>query len=133
MKKLGIFREQVELLLFVLQFNLYMNYNLIFNSIGHIEQIAKSYLEQYLPQREIARRHRIKFQLVRDLVAEAKKKPEKQRLAKEKAQLEELKEDAILTVARTWLKSSKLITNAKEIADAVKESKDLEVNVKQVR
>ena len=44
-----------------------------------------------------------------------------------------MKEDAILTVARTWLKSSKLITNAKEIADAVKESKGVDVNVKQVR
>ena len=37
------------------------------------EEIAKAYLQDKLPQKDIARHHRIKPQLVQDLVAEAKK------------------------------------------------------------
>ena len=37
-----------------------------------------------MPQKEVAQRHRVTVQLVRDLVAEAKAQPEKRRLAKAK-------------------------------------------------
>ena len=41
-----------------------------------------------------------------------------------------MKNDAIIVEARTWLKKGKPIANAKDIADDIKESKGLEVNVK---
>ena len=66
-------------------------------------------------------------------MTEAKKQPDKQRLAKEKVKREEMRDDAILFEARSWQKKGKPIANAKDIADAIKESKGLEVNVKQVR
>jgi hypothetical protein len=48
------------------------------------ETIVDEYVNKYVPQREIAQRHRITVQLVRDLVSESRKKPEKLRLAKKK-------------------------------------------------
>ena len=44
-----------------------------------------------------------------------------------------MRDDAILVEARTWQKRGKPIVNAKQIVDGLKESKGLEVNVKQVR
>ena len=44
------------------------------------EKITEAYLKEYVPQKEIARRHRVTVQLVRDLVAEAKTKPWKRQL-----------------------------------------------------
>ena len=45
--------------------------------------IVKSCQTSKLPQKEVAKQHRVKLQLVEDLVAEAKHRPEKQRKAKE--------------------------------------------------
>ena len=46
-------------------------------SIEEQSQIASAYLKQYLPQKDVAIRHQVSVQLVKDLVAEAKYQPEK--------------------------------------------------------
>ena len=51
------------------------------------EEIVDEYLKEYLPQKDIAQRHRVKTQLVNDLVYERKNNPEKHRLEKEKEKL----------------------------------------------
>ena len=51
-------------------------------------------------------------------------------MAKEKVKQDKIKEEAILVEAKTWQKKGKPIANAKDIADAIKESKGLEMNVK---
>ena len=57
------------------------------------EQIADAYLKEHMPQKEVAQRHRVTVQLVRDLVAEAKAQPEKRLLAKAKQeQADQLRE-----------------------------------------
>jgi hypothetical protein len=53
-------------------------------SVMEQETIVDEYLKKYVPQKEIAQRHRVTVQLVRDLVSESRKKPEKLTLAKKK-------------------------------------------------
>jgi hypothetical protein len=51
-------------------------------SVMEQESIVDEYVNKYVPQKEIALRHRVTVQLVRDLVSESRKIPEKLRLAK---------------------------------------------------
>ena len=53
-------------------------------SVMEQETIVEEYVNKYVPQKEIAQRHRVTVQLVRDLVSESRKKPEKLTLAKKK-------------------------------------------------
>ena len=53
-------------------------------SVTEQEAIVDEYVKKYFPQKEIAQRHRVTVQLVRDLVSETRKKPEKLTLAKKK-------------------------------------------------
>ena len=64
-------------------------------SVNEQEAIVDEYLNKYVPQKEIAQSHRVTVQLVRDLVSESRKKPEKLRLAKVKEKELEDKRAAI--------------------------------------
>ena len=54
-----------------------------------------AYLNDFIPQKEIALKYRVSVQLVKDLVSESRNKPEKKRLAKESARLYAQQLDAI--------------------------------------
>lgn len=60
----------------------------------------------------MARLHRVTVQLVYRLVADAKKRPEKLREAKEKVELAKMKDDAVLAEAKAWQKSARPLSNA---------------------
>ena len=65
------------------------------------EDIVDAYRTSFLPQKEIARRHRVTPQLVSDLVSESKKKPEKMR--EKKQQMKEVAEQkaAVASAVKT--------------------------------
>ena len=56
-------------------------------SLQEHDDIVSAYLDDLMPQKEVALKYRVSVQLVRDLVSESKNKPEKKRLAKESARL----------------------------------------------
>ena len=56
-------------------------------SLQEHDEIVSAYLDDMMPQKEIALKYRVSLQLVRDLVSESKNNPEKKRLAKEKVKM----------------------------------------------
>lgn len=85
------------------------------------DKIAQAYLKDKLPQSEIARQHRVKPQLVLDLVAAAKRNPEKMMKAKEMLELKAKKDVAIKVVVVARQERGSPIVNAQSIVDQVKE------------
>ena len=86
----------------------------------------------YLPQKEVARRFRITSQLVRDLVQEAKNRPEKLREAKKRVKEAVRKRSAITKAIELMQRDGTTIDNSKRICRLVKEVDDLEVSPKLV-
>ena len=66
------------------------------------EEIAEAYLDRHILQKFVAQRYRVKVQLVRDLVAETKKRSVKQERAKELASMKARRQTAIKDAAMIW-------------------------------
>ena len=58
----------------------------------------ETYNIKYIPQREIARQFRVTVQLVRDIINDSKKKPEKLREAKDRVKMAAERNKAIKLV-----------------------------------
>ena len=67
------------------------------------EEIVDAYNKNGWTQKELAMKYRIKIQLARDLVREARVYPEKRRQAKLKAKERKMQQDAIISSAKTIL------------------------------
>ncbi len=61
-----------------------------------MDDIVNTYNNQYISQKEIALKFRVTVQLVRDLISDSKKFPEKKRKMKEQFKLTVKKRDAII-------------------------------------
>ena len=72
-------------------------------------------MKKYIPQKEIARTFRVTTQLVRDLVHDFKKRPEKLREKKEKEKKISQEREAIVTVIESMLKESITISKAEDV------------------
>ena len=77
------------------------------------EEIAEAYLNRHILQRFVAQRYRVKVQLVRDLVADTKKRPVKQERAKELASMKARRQTAIKDAAMIWHDQGKPLVNTK--------------------
>ena len=77
------------------------------------EEIAEAYLNQHILQKFVAQRYRVKIQLVRDLVADTKKRPVKHKRAKELASMKARRLTAIKDAAMIWHDQGKPLVNTK--------------------
>ena len=102
-------------------------------SVMEQETIVDEYVNKYVPQKEIALRHRVTVQLVRDLVSESKKMPEKLRDAKAREKLEDDQRAAIKEAVGNFTREGKAISSAKLVRDQVQEDAGLDVSTKLVR
>ena len=84
-------------------------------SLDEREEIVDEYLKEYLPQKDIAQRHRVKTQLVSDLVYERKNNPEKHRVEKEKEKLAKDRTQFITETIFKMLNEKTVIKNAKMV------------------
>ena len=75
-------------------------------------EIINSYNSKYLPQKEIARQFRVTVQLVRDLLDDEKKKPEKLRERKEREKRTAMQEEAVQQAIRSMQQERKPIESA---------------------
>lgn len=93
----------------------------------------KAYQEEHLPLKEVARRYRVTAQLVRDLVYEAKHRPEKQWEAKQRMKEKEKKRAAITMAVDCLQRKGSVIESSQKVCSLVKETDELEVSQKLVR
>ena len=77
------------------------------------EEIAEAYLDRHIHQKFVAQRYRVKVQLVRDLVADTKKRPAKLERAKELVSMKARRQLAIKDAARIWHDQGKPLVNTK--------------------
>ena len=102
-------------------------------SVSEQEKIVDEYVSKYFSQKEIARRFRVTVQLVRDLVKESRKKPEKLRLAKEQEKKMTEKRYAIKDAINSVKEESQAIYSTEVVKTRVKEKDGIEVSAKLVR
>jgi transposase-like protein len=102
-------------------------------SAAEQQEIVEAYADQYVPQKEVARRFRVSPQLVGSLVRDSKKKPEKLRAVKEKEKRLAEEKRAIQSAIAGMQRSRKLISSAKVVQDEVQGSSSFEVSTKLVR
>ena len=77
------------------------------------QEIVDSYVKEYIPQKEIARRHRVTPALVSALVRDSKKKPEKLREVKEREKQQATQRAAIQTAVGGLQREEQVISSSK--------------------
>ena len=85
-------------------------------------------MKDYHPQKDIAKRFRVTVQLVRDLVREAKKQPDKMRERKQREKDVDRQEAAIAAAVKSIQAQGRLITSTSIVSEHVKEVEDVEIN-----
>ena len=97
------------------------------------QQIVDSYVKEYIPQKEVARRFRITPQLVSNLVTDSKKRPEKLREVKAREKLRATQREAIQSAVGGLRQGEQVISSSKMVQSVVKEQTDAELSLKQIR
>ena len=92
-----------------------------------------SYVKEYIPQKEVARRFRITPLLVSNLVTDSKKKPEKLREVKAREKLQVTQREAIQAAVGGLQQEDKVISSSKMVQSIVKEQTDANLSLKQIR
>lgn len=96
-------------------------------------RIAEACLQEQLSQQDVARRHRITVQLVRDLVYEAKHQPEKAQSSRARQQEVLRQRQKIIETASKLLDHGCPVVRAQQICDAVRLEAGYDVGIKNVR
>ena len=93
----------------------------------------EAYQKKHWPQKDVARYFRVTAQLVKDLVFEAKNRPEKQRQVKEREKEKQRIKLAVQSTVRSLKAEGTTIVSSKKVCEMVKDTENLEVSEKLAR